>query len=51
LYCFKLSNNASQRQHLSAVKNHKLCGTALAENGELCGHVRRNFLNCAVNVW
>jgi hypothetical protein len=27
-----------QRQHSSAVKYRNLCGTALAENGELCGH-------------
>jgi hypothetical protein len=30
------------------VKNRKLCGTALAENGKLCGDVRRNLSNCAV---
>ena len=39
-----------QRQHLSAVKNRKLCGTALAEKGKLCGHVQQNLSNCAVNL-
>jgi hypothetical protein len=29
-----------RRQHLSAVKNRKLCGSALAENGKLFGHLR-----------
>jgi hypothetical protein len=38
----------NQRQHLSAVKNCKLCGTTQAENGKFCGHVRQNFSNCAV---
>jgi hypothetical protein len=36
------------RQHLNAVKNHKLCGTALAKNDELCDEVRWNLSNCAV---
>ena len=44
------SPGRGQRQHLSAVKNRKLCGTALAEKGKLCGLVRRNLSNCAVNV-
>jgi hypothetical protein len=39
-----------QRQHLSVVENRKICGAALADNGELCGHVRCNFSNCAVNL-
>jgi hypothetical protein len=33
---------------LKRVKNRKLCGTALAENGTLCGHVRRNLSKFAV---
>ena len=32
-----------QSKHLSAIKNHKLCGTALAKIGELCGEVWRNL--------
>ena len=40
---------ANQRQHLSAVKNSKLSGIALAKNFELYGHVRRNLSNCAVD--
>ena len=32
-----------QSKHLSAIKNRKLCGTALAKIGELCGEVWRNL--------
>jgi hypothetical protein len=32
------------------VKNRKLYGTALAKNGEFCGHVRRTLSYCAVNL-
>ena len=38
---------SKQRQHLSAVKNRKLCGAALAQKGELCGDCaafKANFL-------
>lgn len=39
-----------QRQHLSAVKNRKLCGAALAQKGELCGRVRRKLSNYAAKL-
>ena len=40
----------NQRQHLSAVKNRKLCGAALAQKGELCGRVRRKLSNYAAKL-
>ena len=40
----------TQRQHLSAVKNRKLCGAALAQKGELCGRVRRKLSNYAAKL-
>ena len=43
----KLDLHLDQRQHLSAAKNRKLCGAALALKGELCGRVRRKLSNCA----
>ena len=39
-----------QRQHLSAAKNRKLCGAALASKGELCGRVRRKLSNYAAKL-
>ena len=44
-FLFLVSNLrcVNQRQHLSAVKNRELCGTALAENGKLCGDLQRNL--------
>ena len=40
----------AQRQHLSAAKNRKLCGAALAKKGELCGRVRRKLSNYAAKL-
>ena len=46
----KFLRNVEQRQHLSAVKNRKLCGAALAQKGELCGRVRRKLSNYAAKL-
>ena len=48
------STGGLQRQHLSAVKNRKLCGAALAQKGELCGEncqiMRRNCGEISIKV-
>ena len=43
----KSLTNRGKWQHLSAVKNRKLCSAALAQKGKLCGRVRRKLSNYA----
>ena len=50
LVCHAYCMHACQRQQLSAVKNRKLCGPALALKGELCGRVRRKLSNYAAKL-
>jgi hypothetical protein len=41
-----------RRQHLSAVQNCRLCGTALADNGELCNQDAAEFVKfCGIYAW